>query len=112
LVLARYARAATGPIDGLALTHLDAFDRTADWRLAPAYDDGRLHDWPLDPPLDFTRRTETSRRLMHTTPVLVSARPGVIEDAISGAYRAPVLLRSTGPKCGHVANLANLNGGL
>jgi adenylosuccinate synthase len=102
LVLARYARAAAGPIDGLALTHLDAFDRTTDWKLAPAYDDGRLHEWPLDPPLDFPRRAEATCRLMHTTPELVGARPAEIEDALSGAYRAPLLLRSSGPRCSDV----------
>jgi adenylosuccinate synthase len=117
MVLARYARAAAGPIDGLALTHLDALDRTADWKMAPSYgfrpgsgeagdlpsDEGRLREWPLDPPFDFARRAESTRRLMRMSPELVAARAGDIEEALSAAYQARVVLRSTGPTGSDVA---------
>jgi adenylosuccinate synthase len=97
LVLARYAFAATGGIDGLALTHLDGLQRVTDWRLADSYEDGRIIALPLDPPNDFSRREESTRKQMEARPRLVQVRSAAIEEALRSAYGAPVVLRSTGP---------------
>jgi adenylosuccinate synthase len=97
MVLARYARAATGPLDGLALTHLDALDRRRAWKMASSYEEGRVREWPLDPPFDFQRRAEASRRLMRMSPDLVETDAGEIQEAFAAAYQTQVLLRSTGP---------------
>jgi adenylosuccinate synthase len=103
MVLARYARAVTGTLDGLALTHLDALDRRKAWNIVPSYEDGRLHEWPLDPPFEFQRRAETTRRLMCMSPDLLATPAGEIEEALAAAYQTQVVLRSTGPASGDVA---------
>ena len=97
LVLVRYSVAAAGGVDGLALTHLDAFERAGPWRIATAYDGGRLSDWPLLPPADLSAREDATRRLMKVAPDLAPAGPGDVEDALCAAYGAPLVLRSFGP---------------
>jgi adenylosuccinate synthase len=100
-VMARYARDVTGGMDGLALTHLDAFDRVGEWRLGVEYEGG-LSRWPLDPRQDFARRADTTHRLLLARPRLVPASPRAIEGALQEAYAAPVVLRSNGPTGAHV----------
>ena len=54
LVLARYAIAAVGGLDVLALTHLDALDHDLPWRIATRYD--RAFAAPLQPSLEQSAR--------------------------------------------------------
>jgi adenylosuccinate synthase len=104
LVLARYARDACRGLDGVAVTHLDAVARLPRWRAAVAYDGGRTTDWPTAPPENLEARAGQSHALARVEPQYVDvadpspgARVRRIEDALSGAYRAPVLLHSYGP---------------
>jgi adenylosuccinate synthase len=102
LVLARYARAACGGIDALALTHLDAMDAPAGFRMAPSYERGSLVEWPAHAPEDLAGRAVVTGRLMRVRPDLVDVEPGELEEALAEAYAAPIHLRSTGPTTRHV----------
>jgi adenylosuccinate synthase len=101
LVLCRYARAAAGPLDALALTHLDALPRVREWRMcaayAPPHDDGAGR-WPLLPPGDFDARAASTERLLMARPHFVAATtPRGLEEALGEAYETPVRLRASGP---------------
>jgi adenylosuccinate synthase len=108
LVLARHAQTATGGVDGLALTHLDAFERMPQggtpWKLAESYEDGVGVGAPTThETADLDARAASTARLMSARPRLVRARAAEVVEALGTAYRAPVLLRSSGPTYLHVA---------
>ncbi|GLU48198.1 adenylosuccinate synthetase [Nocardiopsis ansamitocini] len=96
--LHRYAVAATGGVDGVALTHVDAPER-AGLRLCTGYDTewGPMEEVPAAVVGDLERQQELGRVLDKAVPRLVEvgARewPGVVEQALG----APVVVASRGP---------------
>jgi adenylosuccinate synthase len=102
LVMARYARAACGGIDALALTHLDAPFGPLRARIAPSYEQGRVVEWPAHAPDDLAGRAAATARLAQARPDLVEVEAREAEEALAHAYGAPVALRSTGPTTRHV----------
>jgi adenylosuccinate synthase len=102
LVLARYARAACGRVDAVALTHVDALAAPVRWRIARSYDGGSITNLPAHPPQDLDGRAAATARLMRVEPDLREVEVGDVQDALAEAYGAPIRLRSTGPTTRHV----------
>jgi adenylosuccinate synthase len=102
LVLARYARAVSGGVDALALTHKDALARRAEWRVAESYDEARIATWPEVPPHDLDARAKSTERLARVVPDYATVRPADVEDALAGAFGAPIRLASHGPTAADV----------
>jgi len=109
-VLLRYALATAGRIDGLLVSHLDAFARRPGLRWAHSYDvDGReVRDLPL----------ASHRNLAHQESLcalLTAARPNYAEAPIDSAEsfleelkaitHLPVILGSSGPSWQHIARI-------
>ncbi|MEO5874714.1 MAG: adenylosuccinate synthetase [Streptosporangiaceae bacterium] len=92
-VALRYALDVTGPVDGLAVTHLDACSR-ADLRICDAYEG--VPALSAGPP-DLHRQERLTTTLLTARPVL-SAAP---DDWVSGVEKAlghPVVVTSSGPR--------------
>lgn len=119
-VLARYALAAAGGADGLALTHLDRLPALPRWRLCDAYrarhgaldaalfarapgDPSRATDVRLGPERDLAHQEALGRALAEVAPeyVPVALDEGDAERsfirAIERALGVPVWLTSSGP---------------
>jgi adenylosuccinate synthase len=103
LVLARYARAVCGSVDAIALTHLDAIVRHPRWRLAVAYDNGRIADLSVPATDNLVARAERTREMGRAEPVYEEldgpspdARTQRVAGAIGEALRAPIRLASYG----------------
>ena len=94
LVLAKYARRVCGPLDALALTHLDALSRRDSWPVATEYDPGSVD---VVPPADLAARGEQTKRLFAARPKYVNLAARELPEAVSAAFEAPVALTSTGP---------------
>ncbi|MFJ9412122.1 adenylosuccinate synthetase [Streptomyces sp. NPDC101393] len=98
----RYALAACGGVDALAVTHLDAPARYGALRIARAYrtPDGPLPHLPAARPGDLDRQQRLTQRLLAARPddwQSPGRDPHHWTDAISAALSAPVALESYGP---------------
>ncbi|MFI5926666.1 adenylosuccinate synthetase [Micromonospora sp. NPDC051543] len=88
----RYALAAAGGVDGLALTHLDLAG--PDLRICRRYDTGdRLTPGP---PGDLDRQAALTDRLLRSRPVYDEA-PADWAEAVGAELATPVVLTSRGP---------------
>ena len=115
-VLARYALAACGGVDGLALTHLDRFLPGAPWQIATRYDladagaalvsrsvTGQVEDLRVGPRHDLRHVQALGRALLRARPSYqeVTAPPGAMHRAMTSAVEAAlgsqVVVTSTGP---------------
>jgi adenylosuccinate synthase len=98
LVAARYALAVTGPVDGLALTHLDRLPQLPR-TLCTAYESGagRITEIPLLPPEDFTARQQLTTRLLRCRPVLGDYGNAGFPEILAHELQTPVHLTSAGP---------------
>lgn len=90
-----YALAATGGVDGLALTHLDLVDQGLDLRICRRYTD--LDTLLPGPPGDLDRQAALTARLLRTRPVYDAAPPADWPTAVAQALGVPVVLTSHGP---------------
>jgi len=97
-VSARYAIAATGGIDLLAVTCVDRVAALPAWHMATAYDlDGRRESaLSLMTPGDLEAQAALGRALTRARPVYRTAPPTGCLEAI-GEELGPVALRSDGP---------------
>lgn len=101
-VLARYAIAADGAIDALAITHADALRAWPRWTYCNRYEGG----FPLVP--STARSLQYQERLTNELLVaqpVVSHRPAVEDDVlgtIEELARKPVVIGSRGPSAAHV----------
>ncbi|MEU0546975.1 adenylosuccinate synthetase [Micromonospora sp. NPDC005979] len=107
----RYALAAAGGVDGLALTHLDLAG--PDLRICRRYDTGdRLTPGP---PGDLDRQAALTDRLLRSRPVYDEA-PADWAEAVGAELATPVVLTSHGPTaddkipCGPLLNRPALIG--
>lgn len=92
-VLGRYAVAACGGLDALALTHMD---RCRDgWRLAFAYRDGEL---ALGPFRDLDYQTRLNRRLNQARPVYRTVHRHELAEALAAELQVPLWIESWGPR--------------
>lgn len=101
-VLARYAIAADGAIDALAITHLDALRALPRWTYCDAYDDGLAIAPSAQPSLDQQQRL--TQRLLAARPIL-RHRPADEEDVLATIEELagkPVIIGSRGPTAAHV----------
>ncbi|MFV0458097.1 MAG: adenylosuccinate synthetase [Actinomycetales bacterium] len=100
LVLLRYAARACGPIDRIAITHLDADPAGDQVGLVDHYLDqaGRaVHDLALGPTQDLDHQTRLTRLVSQATPVTRTATGPERVRAIEQTLRAPTLVTATGP---------------
>jgi adenylosuccinate synthase len=106
-VLLRYAVAACGGIDALALTHVDALARLTSYRACEAYHrDGLapLHELPLQPTEDLVHQEALTRLLEEVEPDYV-CMPGdddTVVDRFEAEARVPVALVARGPSAREV----------
>ena len=99
----RYALAACGGADALALTHLDAPARFRYLSLCETYDlDGAdVADLPAAVPGDLDRQARLTTALLRARPGRTStpgASPRAWTEAVEAALDTPVLLTSHGPR--------------
>jgi adenylosuccinate synthase len=94
-ILLRYAIAACGGVDGLAITHLDRHDGV---RSAVAYrtDDGVIDTIECGPWRDLDHQRRLTRLLATARPELAEV-PDDLADWIAGQLRVPVVLTADGP---------------
>jgi adenylosuccinate synthase len=104
-VAARYAMAANGGVDALAVTCVDRLRGEAEWKLATAYrmgDGARVRELPLGALGDLEHQARMTAGLMAATPeCVVTTRDGDEEAhlaAIEEETGAAVALVSTGPR--------------
>lgn len=103
-VLARYALAACGPVDALAITHLDLLPKLDAWRACVAYEGqgGTVDRFEL--PRSLAAQVALGEKLLKAAPVL-DERPSheaEVLAAIEDFTGAPVGLVSRGPTASHV----------
>ncbi len=92
-VALRYALEVTGPVDGLAVTHLDACSR-ASLKICESYEGiSRLSAGPAD----LLRQEQLTASLLTAKPVLSEA-PADWVSGIEKALGHPVVLTSSGPR--------------
>jgi adenylosuccinate synthase len=93
----RYALAAVGGIDGLALTHLDA--AVPDLRMCRAYllADGPVTRLEPGPPQDLDYQAGLTAQVAAATPVLDDVAPDDWAAAVSDVLDVPVAVASHGP---------------
>ncbi|MEZ0093356.1 adenylosuccinate synthetase [Streptacidiphilus sp. EB129] len=101
----RYALAACGGADALALTHLDAPARHPSLGLCESYqlDGATLTDLPTAVPGDLARQARLTERLLRARPGRIRtlpADPAAWTEAVADTLRTPVLLESHGPRSG------------
>lgn len=99
----RYALAACGGADALALTHLDTPARHPYLSICETYDhDGdETADLPAARPGDLDRQAALTRRLLRSRPGRTRTpgpSPHAWTDAVAEALHTPVLLTSNGPR--------------
>ncbi|MEY9966259.1 adenylosuccinate synthase [Streptacidiphilus sp. MAP12-16] len=99
----RYALAACGGADALALTHLDAPARHPGLAICESYrvDGDELHDLPTGPPGDLERQSRLTALLLRARPGrsrTPGPAPAVWTEAVADTLRTPVLLESHGPR--------------
>lgn len=98
-----YARAATGGVDAVALTHLDTARRLGGrLRIGRGYDLGDRTVTAIDPgpPRDLARQESLTAALLRARPVFdPGAGPAADDwpDAVAEILHAPVTIRSRGP---------------
>lgn len=91
LVLLRYALEVCGPVDGLAVTHLDRV--TPEWQMAVAYEGmERLVPGPFQ---DLAYQESLTRRLETVRPVYQKCQRLI--DELESLLGLPVLVQSHGP---------------
>lgn len=101
-VLATYAAAVAGSLDGLLLSHLDVFDRCLSLRWCEAYEsvEGRMERLPLSPGPDLLHQERLTRLLQDAQPCWAPERLTTLEALISrleAAFDCPVRMGSWGP---------------
>ncbi|MFL6194687.1 MAG: adenylosuccinate synthetase [Thermoanaerobaculia bacterium] len=106
-VLGRYALDVAGPLDHLALTHLDAPARLGRWRLCVGYEGGLRLSAPPDHDLD--RQAELTERLFRARPVLEDCEPSgeAVARRIGQLLGRPVDLLGRGPRASDVVSIRN-----
>lgn len=94
----RYAVAANGGIDALALTHLDRYEWLDDTRVAWAYrlPDGQLDTLPVGGFHDRTNQLKLTDIASKAEPILAEPR-GTLVDFIEAELGAPVIVTGWGP---------------
>jgi adenylosuccinate synthase len=92
-VALRYALHVTGPVDGLALTHLDVAEARDDLRLCVAYEG--MARIPVGVKGDLESQAALTGRLLTARPVYTPLGDAV--TAVEDALTTPVVLRSYGP---------------
>ena len=92
-VLTRYAIAACGGVDALALTHCDRLDRT--WRLAKAYQSGA--DLALGPHQDLDYQAGLTRGLQEAQPIYQEFPANRLSEELQQQLQAPIWVESHGP---------------
>jgi adenylosuccinate synthase len=95
MVLARYAIAACGGVDRLAITHLDRLE--PDWQICTAYA-GKPVD--LGPPRDLAHQEHLGKSLLRVQPeyAAVPHEPDGFLAAIERSLEVPVWIASHGPR--------------
>ena len=99
-VALRYALEVTGPVDALAVTHLDVAGARTDLKLCVAYegmDRAPVRRLPVHPAGDLEAQGALTRRLLKARPVYVPLPSDPLET-ISEALGTPVALWSSGPR--------------
>ena len=99
MVAHRYAVEVAGGVDALAITHLDAPDRSPGLRICTSYRiDGEDRDRiEPGPPRDLAHQERLGERLRRARPGRMY-RPDDWATAIAGGLGAPVALESHGPR--------------
>jgi adenylosuccinate synthase len=102
LMAARYAREVIGPLDGLAVTHVDRLNSLPEWKSAHAYacDGQRLERLAFDPAHDLARQERLTEQLMRCWPSYQTLERGNFNAhlaQVAHAFDAPVALVSRGP---------------
>ncbi|TDQ46345.1 adenylosuccinate synthetase [Actinorugispora endophytica] len=97
-VLHRYAVAATGGVDAVAVTHTDAPHR-ARLGMCRAYDtdQGRCAELPGAVVGDLAAQERLTRRLEEVRPRVEAVDPGAWCEAVAAELGAPCVLSSSGP---------------
>lgn len=102
LVLSRYAMAATGGVDALAITHTDRLRSLPEWRVCTGYD-GAKTALPLGVFEDLAHQERLTQKLFSAVPDYETVALG--DDPAEGYARfieealgAPVTLTSHGPR--------------
>lgn len=96
-VLARYASRCCGPLDGLALTHLDRLQGS--WKLATAY--RQCSDLPLGPLRDLDHQQRLTQMLQRAQPQYRQLPASQLPEALAEQLQLPLLWQSHGPEAGH-----------
>lgn len=94
LVLARYALAVAGGIDGLAITHLDRLDSLDEWRAAARYRNCEIRPGA---PRDLEHQEGLARALLCAEPELEPVPKRDYVEWIAGALGRDVWVTSHGP---------------
>ncbi|MEZ0066488.1 adenylosuccinate synthase [Streptacidiphilus sp. MAP12-20] len=95
----RYALAAAGGADALAVTHLDAPACSAGLRLCDSYtlEGGEIRDLSIGLPGDLDRQQRLTAHLLRARPAVL-LRPASWTEAISDALGLPILMTSRGAR--------------
>jgi len=108
-VATRYALDVLGPIDGLALTHIDALDHLAEWWACTAYttpgsgDLRTISRLPVSHEREIKTQEALTRILQQATPIyerIGSATPGDFVVALEDILGVRVSIGSIGPTAG------------
>lgn len=91
--LLRYAVAVAGPLDGLAVNHLDQL-KDSEWLVCEAYKSG---DLPPAPAPNLSWQSRLTQQLQQAEPVRSLATPDGIVRGLSEL--APIVLAGFGPTC-------------
>ncbi len=112
LLAARYALDVAGPVDALALTHVDRLNALPEWpvcyayrchasaaALAPWFEGGAETLTRIKPhrPVDLDHQAALARHLFACTPLYQSLAPAEVVPALESALGVPVALTSHGP---------------
>lgn len=101
-MLARYALAATGGVDVLAITHMDVLLKLKEWRYVASYQDWGGIDIPADVSLD--ERAQFAKKLSQVAPILAScaANDNIVIKKIEELLGQKVGILSYGQSTGDV----------
>lgn len=107
LVLARYALARAGGVDGIALTHVDRLEGSRTWRVANAYDVqgdaltrdglGAVASLPVGADGDLAHQERLTRALTSATPRLRDVPAETVVSTFEDALETRVRWLSSGP---------------